>query len=330
MNVSTYDFGDAPGKEVPDDDAPVVAAHGQQRAPAIEGAGQGHADAVQRAIGLLRGEGSGGGGQAAAAAVPPGRRAARSSRRDGGSPAGRGGRLPRGSSGRRTLQRKVKTAFRSEASPATPRPAPPERAPFTLLHRRGGGSIPGRRWAPGPARPPLSVPGPAHALRPRPGPRSPDPPSSSRFIAAAVPLPPSPSPKDPAEGKGGPKLELSRPGVRLNESPSRSLPPTAPRPTGTSQPVDDPNRDGRTQRRPRQPAAAGLGSAAGFRQSHGQPGACARKVPGGSRGRRAEGSGAGGRSSGSGGERSFTAVLGLLGFFDVFFFFIVQRPVGKG
>lgn len=62
MNVSAYDFGDAPGEEVPDDDAPVVAAHGQQRAPAIEGAGQGHADAVQRAIGLLRGEGSGGGG----------------------------------------------------------------------------------------------------------------------------------------------------------------------------------------------------------------------------------------------------------------------------
>lgn len=53
MNVGTDDLGDAPGQEVPDDDAPVVAAHGEQRAPAVEGAGQGHADAVQRAIGLL-------------------------------------------------------------------------------------------------------------------------------------------------------------------------------------------------------------------------------------------------------------------------------------
>lgn len=53
MNVGADDLGDAPGQEVPDDDAPVIAAHGEQRAPAVEGAGQGHADAVQRAISLL-------------------------------------------------------------------------------------------------------------------------------------------------------------------------------------------------------------------------------------------------------------------------------------
>lgn len=57
MNVGTDDLGDAPGQEVPDDDAPVVTAHSKQRAPAVEGAGQGHADAVQRAIGLLQGTG---------------------------------------------------------------------------------------------------------------------------------------------------------------------------------------------------------------------------------------------------------------------------------
>lgn len=266
-----------------------------------------------------------GGGQAAAAAVPPGRRAARSSRRDGGSPAGRGGRLPRGSSGRRTLQRKVKTAFRSEASPATPRPAPPERAPFTLLHRRGGGSIPARRRAPGPARPPLSVPGPGPARPPLSAP-GPVPAARTHRAAPGSSRPPSRSlrprrRRTPLRGRGGggrPKLALRRPGVRLNESPCRSRPPTAPRSTGTSQPVDDPNRDRRTQRSPPHPAAAGLGSAAGFRQSHGQPGACAPKVPGGSRRRRAEG-------SGGGGERSFTAGLGLLGFFCFvcFFFFLL-------
>lgn len=63
VNVGADDLGDAPGQEVPDDDAPVVAAHGEQRAPAVEGAGQGHADAVQRAIGLLRGTGRSGSGR---------------------------------------------------------------------------------------------------------------------------------------------------------------------------------------------------------------------------------------------------------------------------
>lgn len=54
MDVGADDFGDSPGEEIPDDDAAVVAAHGEQRAPAVKGAGQGHADAVQRAIGFLR------------------------------------------------------------------------------------------------------------------------------------------------------------------------------------------------------------------------------------------------------------------------------------
>lgn len=53
MDVGADDLGDSPGEEIPDDDAAVVAAHGEQRAPAVEGAGQGHADAVQRAIGFL-------------------------------------------------------------------------------------------------------------------------------------------------------------------------------------------------------------------------------------------------------------------------------------
>lgn len=53
VDVGADDLGDSPGEEIPDDDAAVVAAHGEQRAPAVEGAGQGHADAVQRAIGFL-------------------------------------------------------------------------------------------------------------------------------------------------------------------------------------------------------------------------------------------------------------------------------------
>lgn len=53
MDVCTDDFGDTPREEVPDDDAAVVAAHGQQGAPAVEGAGEGHTDTVQSAICLL-------------------------------------------------------------------------------------------------------------------------------------------------------------------------------------------------------------------------------------------------------------------------------------
>ena len=53
MDVCADDFGDAPCEEVPDDDAAVIAAHGQQGAPPVEGAGEGHTDAVQSAICLL-------------------------------------------------------------------------------------------------------------------------------------------------------------------------------------------------------------------------------------------------------------------------------------
>lgn len=53
VDVCADDLGDAPCEEVPDDDAPVVAAHGQQGAPAVEGAGEGHTDTVQGAICLL-------------------------------------------------------------------------------------------------------------------------------------------------------------------------------------------------------------------------------------------------------------------------------------
>lgn len=53
MDVCADDFGNAPCEEVPDDDAAVVAAHRQKGAPAVEGAGQGHADTVQSAICLL-------------------------------------------------------------------------------------------------------------------------------------------------------------------------------------------------------------------------------------------------------------------------------------
>lgn len=83
--------------------------------------------------------------------------------------AGWGGRLPQGSSGRRILQQNAKTTLESGAPPASPR------------------CPPGAAAAPHEPRP----------GRPRPAPHAP---SSSRFIAAAVPLPQSPSPKDPAGG----------------------------------------------------------------------------------------------------------------------------------
>ena len=53
MYVGTDDLSDASREEVPDDDAPVVAAHRQQGAPAVEGAGEGHTDTVEGAICLL-------------------------------------------------------------------------------------------------------------------------------------------------------------------------------------------------------------------------------------------------------------------------------------
>lgn len=53
MDVCTDDFGDAPCEKVPDDNATIVAAHRQQGAPAVEGAGEGHTDTVQSAICLL-------------------------------------------------------------------------------------------------------------------------------------------------------------------------------------------------------------------------------------------------------------------------------------
>lgn len=53
MDVCTDDFSDPPREEVPDDDAPVIAADSQQGPPAVEGACERHADAVQSAIRLL-------------------------------------------------------------------------------------------------------------------------------------------------------------------------------------------------------------------------------------------------------------------------------------
>lgn len=53
MNVSADDLGNAPCQEVPDDDASVVAAHRQKRAPAVKGACESHTDTVQSAIGFL-------------------------------------------------------------------------------------------------------------------------------------------------------------------------------------------------------------------------------------------------------------------------------------
>ena len=53
MDVGADDLSDASCEEVPDDDAPVVAAHRQQGSPAVEGAGEGHADTVEGAICLL-------------------------------------------------------------------------------------------------------------------------------------------------------------------------------------------------------------------------------------------------------------------------------------
>lgn len=53
MDVCADDFCNAPREEVPDDDAAIVAAHRQQGPPAVECAGEGHADTVESAICLL-------------------------------------------------------------------------------------------------------------------------------------------------------------------------------------------------------------------------------------------------------------------------------------
>ena len=54
VHVRRDDLGDAARQEVPDDDAAVVAADGQQGALAVERAGDGARDAVERAVKLLR------------------------------------------------------------------------------------------------------------------------------------------------------------------------------------------------------------------------------------------------------------------------------------
>ena len=53
MDVCADDFGNPSCEEVPDDDPTIVAPHSQQGAPAVEGAGEGHADTVQSAICFL-------------------------------------------------------------------------------------------------------------------------------------------------------------------------------------------------------------------------------------------------------------------------------------
>ena len=53
MHMRVDELGDAACEEVPDDDAAVVAADGQQRAALVEGAGDGDADTVQRSVEVL-------------------------------------------------------------------------------------------------------------------------------------------------------------------------------------------------------------------------------------------------------------------------------------
>lgn len=53
MDVCADNFGDSPCEEVPDYNATVVAPHSQEGAPAVEGAGESHADTVQSPICLL-------------------------------------------------------------------------------------------------------------------------------------------------------------------------------------------------------------------------------------------------------------------------------------
>lgn len=51
--MCAYNFGDAPCQKIPNDNATIIAPNGQQSAPAVEGAGEGHTDTVEGAICLL-------------------------------------------------------------------------------------------------------------------------------------------------------------------------------------------------------------------------------------------------------------------------------------
>lgn len=51
--MCTDNFGNAASQEIPDDDTAIIAAHRQQRAPAIKRTGEGHANTIQGAISLL-------------------------------------------------------------------------------------------------------------------------------------------------------------------------------------------------------------------------------------------------------------------------------------
>lgn len=98
----------------------------------------------------------------------------------------------------------------------------------------------------------------------------PAPPSSSRFIAAAAPLRPSPSPKDPSGG-------LRRAPRCPRHSPDGSLRPSHGRPrdrTATTRPTPSPTLSGEARSSPFL-GALGAGGAAAFRQCGGQPRACA-------------------------------------------------------
>ena len=53
MNVSATDPGDPSGHEVPDGNAAIVAAHGQQGTSSVEGAGESLAARVQDTIIVL-------------------------------------------------------------------------------------------------------------------------------------------------------------------------------------------------------------------------------------------------------------------------------------
>ena len=48
------DLGDSSGQEVPDDNPAIVTADSEERAVPVKGAGDGHGDAVQGPIELLR------------------------------------------------------------------------------------------------------------------------------------------------------------------------------------------------------------------------------------------------------------------------------------
>jgi hypothetical protein len=54
LDPDLNNFSDAPGQEVPDDEAAVVAADGQECAVSVELAADGHGDAVQCAVIFFR------------------------------------------------------------------------------------------------------------------------------------------------------------------------------------------------------------------------------------------------------------------------------------